>query len=320
MLLFTVLFVVILVLVLLSASLVFAVWRTRENKELRAMLRTADPVIVEKSTEFLRPATVENPLMRALRSLEFMRRIDLLLEQAGATSTSGKLVLRSVGAALVGFLVGDRLPLPGFQALAGLALFCLFGSLPLLSILRKRSKRISAFEEQFPEALDFLARSLRAGHGFSVGLEMLVVDSPDPLASVFRRTMNDLHLGSPLNVAFQKMSDVVPILDVRFFIASVLLQQDTGGNLSEILLKLSLIIRERFRLKGQVKAASAHGRITGMVLVFMPIAVGVLMFLSTPSYLMVLFNEHIGRILLIAALVAQVIGYFIIKKIVTIKV
>jgi tight adherence protein B len=320
MLLFTVLFVVNLVAVLLSVGLGFAVLRTRENRQLQAMLHNADPVIAERSAELLRPATVENTLTRMLRSLGLTRRVDLLLDQAGFGWTSGKLVVVSIGAALLGAFIGDHLPLPGFHLIAGAALFCLLGLAPLLVVRRKRAKRIAAFEEQFPEALDFLGRSLRAGHAFSVGLEMLVLDSPEPLAGVFRRTMNELHLGSPMSVAFSKMADLVPILDVRFFIASVMLQQDTGGNLSEILSKLSFIIRERFRLKGQVKAASAHGRITGLVLVFMPIAVGVLMFLSTPSYFMVLVNEHIGRMLLIFAVGAQVVGYFCIQKIVTIKV
>lgn len=320
MLLFTVLFVVNLALLLLSIGFGFAVWRTRENKQLQAMLSNADAGIAERSAELLRPATVENTLTRALRSLGLTRQIDCLLDQAGVGWTGGKLILASIATGVLGFLIGGRLPLPGFHLLAATGLFCLFCLAPLYIVLRKRAKRIAAFEEQFPEALDFLARSLRAGHAFSVGLEMLVLDSPEPLASVFRRTMNDLHMGSPLSVAFSKMSDLVPIVDVRFFIAAVLLQQDTGGNLSEILLKLSLIIRERFRLKGQVKAASAHGRITGMVLVFMPMAVGVLMFLSTPSYLMVLANEHIGRIMLGFAVIAQVVGYFCIQKIVTIKV
>ncbi|HEX4227526.1 MAG TPA: type II secretion system F family protein [Bryobacteraceae bacterium] len=320
MLLFISLFVVNLIAVLVAVGLGFAVLRTRENSRLQAMLRNADPVIAERSAELLRPATVENTLTRMLRSLGLTQRIDLFLDQAGFGWTSGKLIVASIGAGLLGAMIGDHLPLPGYHLIGSAVLFCLLGLMPWLVVRHKRAKRIAAFEEQFPEALDFLARSLRAGHAFSVGLEMLVLDSPDPLASVFRRTMNDLHLGSPMSVAFSKMADLIPILDVRFFIASVLLQQDTGGNLSEILSKLSFIIRERFRLKGQVKAASAHGRITGMVLVFMPVSVGVLMFLSTPSYFMVLINEHIGRMMLAFGVIAQVVGYFCIQKIVTIKV
>jgi tight adherence protein B len=178
----------------------------------------------------------------------------------------------------------------------------------------------NAFEEQLPEALDFLSRSMRAGHGFSVALEMLATDSPEPLASAFRRISNDIQLGSSLEVALKKMGTLVPLIDVRFFVSSVLLQQETGGNLGEILSKLALIIRERFRLKGQVKAASAHGRITALVLTLMPIGVSLFMMLLNPQYLKGMIATDIGRHLVYGAIVGQIIGYVIIQKIVNIKV
>ena len=179
---------------------------------------------------------------------------------------------------------------------------------------------IAAFEEQFPEALDFLSRSMRVGHGFTIGLEMLGVDSPDPVGAAFRRVSNDLQLGSPLEVALGKLVILVPLIDVRFFVSSVLLQQETGGNLGEILSKLSYVIRERFRLKGQVKAVSAHGRITGLVLLLMPVAVTAFIMLTTPEYLTALGTSKIGRMMIYGAVFGQIIGYFVIQKIVKIKV
>jgi tight adherence protein B len=165
-----------------------------------------------------------------------------------------------------------------------------------------------------------LSRSLRVGHGFSIGLEMLGVDSPDPLGAAFRRVSNDLQLGSPLETALGKLVILIPLIDVRFFVSSVLLQQETGGNLGEILTKLSYVIRERFRLKGQVKAASAHGRITGLVLLLMPIAVTGFIMVTTPEYLTALAADKIGRMLIYGAIFGQIIGYFVIQKIVNIKV
>jgi len=194
------------------------------------------------------------------------------------------------------------------------------GFIPLLVVLWKRSKNISAFEKQFPEALDFLSRSMRAGHGFSIALEMLAADSPDPLATSFRRISNDLQLGSSLDVALGKLLLLMPLVDVRFFVSSVLLQQETGGNLGEILSKLALIIRERFRLKGQVKAASAHGRITGLVLVLMPVVVTMLMMITSPKYLGDLAADKTGRMMIYGAAIGQVVGYLVIKKITNIKV
>ena len=143
---------------------------------------------------------------------------------------------------------------------------------------------------------------------------------PEPLSSAFRHVLNDMNLGSPLDEALAKLVQAFHQLDVRFFTASVLLQQETGGNLSEILTKLSHVIRERFRLKGQVKAASAHGRITGLVLVLMPIAVAAIMSITSPTYLHLLFSERAGKYMIVFAVVAQVVGYLCIKKIVKIKV
>ena len=161
---------------------------------------------------------------------------------------------------------------------------------------------------------------MRAGHGFSVALEMLSADSPDPLGSAFRRVSNDIQLGSSLEVAFHRLVLLVPLVDVRFFVSSVLLQQETGGNLGEILSKLAFIIRERFRIKGQVGAAAAHGKITGLVLLLMPLGVVGFMMLTTPEYLLQLAADDTGRLMIYGALFGQVIGYFGIQKITNIKV
>ena len=161
---------------------------------------------------------------------------------------------------------------------------------------------------------------MRAGHGFSIAMELLASDSPDPLGPAFRRVSNDMQLGSALDVALGKLSALVPSLDVRFFVSSVLLQQETGGNLSEVLAKLALIIRERFRLKGQVKAVSAHGRITGLVLVLMPVVVAIIMMITSPQYLVDLAADKVGRMMIYGALFGQVLGYFVIRKIINIKV
>jgi tight adherence protein B len=213
------------------------------------------------------------------------------------------------------YLVRAVAPVLGGAIVAGIA-----GSAPLLYVMRCRAKLIAAFEDQLPEALDFLSRSLRAGHGLSTGLELLASDSPEPIASSFRRVANELQLGSSLENSLGRLVDVVPLVDIRFFVSSVLLQQETGGNLSEILMKLSHIIRERFRLRGQVKAMSAHGRITGMILLLMPVAVAVILFLSSPEYLLVLTREKEGRYMLWGAVGGQVLAYFVIKKIVNIEV
>jgi tight adherence protein B len=313
------LFAAVFLTVVLSVGLGTSYFRSKQKQQIRAMLQKAEASPAEQRSELLRPAEVEDGLTRLLSRFHFMDRLDLILEQAGKSYSSSRLITMSAVLFVVGFAVGFKLAF--LTALGTAALFGVAAAwLPFVAVLWKRKKMFAAFEEQLPEALDFLSRSMRAGHGFSVALELLSTDSPDPLASAFRRVSNDLQLGSSLDVALKKMGALIPLIDVRFFVSAVLLQQETGGNLGEILSKLAYIIRERFRVKGQVKAASAHGRITALVLTLMPIAVAGFMLLINPGYLKGMFATDVGRYMVYGAGVGQVIGYLIIQKIVDIKV
>jgi tight adherence protein B len=306
--------------ILLSVTVGTSYFKSQQKQQIIGMLRTAEAGPGDRrETQFLKPADIENALARLLGRFQFMDRLSLTLEQAGQSMTPSKLLGISCVTFAVAFLLGWKLHFISAQ-LSAVVLGALGGAIPFLVILRKRSKSIKQFEEQLPEALDFLSRSMRAGHGFSIALEMLAADSPDPLGTAFRRIANDLQLGSSLDVALNKLLLMVPTVDVRFFVSSVLLQQETGGNLGEILSKLAAIIRERFRLKGQVQAVSAHGRITGMVLLLMPVAVTLIMLMISPGYLNDLANDVLGRKLIYGACTGQIIGYFVIKKIINIKV
>jgi len=191
---------------------------------------------------------------------------------------------------------------------------------PYLFVRHKRKKRLEQFEEQFPEALDFLSRSMRAGHAFTISLEMLGEELADPLGQEFRALFNEQNLGAPIDLALRNFSERVPLLDARFFTSSVLLQKQTGGNLSEILTRLAYVIRERFRLKGQVKAASAHGRLTATILTVLPVATMVGLLLVAPGYLQGMASDSDGKFMIGGAIVAQILGNFFIKKIINIKV
>ncbi len=316
-----ILFVVVFGTVVACVGLGFSFLRSKEKQKIRSMLRNAESSApVERSAPLLRPADVEDAFSKLIARFQMVERLELVLEQAGKHSSASKLLGLCGLIAAGGFLVGLRFHFLLYPAFTGLAFALVGGALPLVWIFKKRAKNIAAFEEQFPEALDFLSRSMRAGHGFTIALEMLGSDSPDPLGSAFRRVSNELQLGSSLEVALSKLMVLVPLVDVRFFVSSVLLQQETGGNLGEILSKLSQVIRERFRLKGQVKAASAHGRITGIVLILMPVAVTVFMSFTNPAYLKTLTSTSTGIKLIYGAVVGQIVGYFVIQKIVNIKV
>jgi tight adherence protein B len=255
-----------------------------------------------------------------LEHLSLLEKTSKLIQQSGVHWTPGGLILTMAGGA-VGALALSRL-VPAIFAYTGTsaALAVLVAALPYFYLRRERTRRLAAFEEQFPEALDFLARSMRAGHAFTISLHMASEDMPDPLGLEFRTLFNEQNLGAPLDTALYNLADRVPLLDVRFFVSAVILQKQTGGNLGEILTRLGQVIRDRFRLKGQVKAASAHGRITALVLTILPAATAVLMMIAAPAYLQSMLDDPDGRKLIAGAIVSQILGQLVIRKIIRIKV
>jgi tight adherence protein B len=243
-----------------------------------------------------------------------------MIQQAGLNWSSSRLLTSMVLMVIPGVGLGLMMPFLFNAATTAIALGLFFGSIPYLVVRSKRKKRLNTLEEQFPESLDFLARSMRAGHAFSISLEMLGEEMADPLGQEYRALFNEQNLGAPIDVALRNFTTRVPLLDVRFFSSSVLLQKQTGGNLSEILSRLAYVIRERFRLKGQVKAASAHGRLTATILTLLPVATMLCLLVVAPGYLQGMANDPDGKYLIGGAIVAQVLGNFFIKKIINIKV
>jgi len=256
---------------------------------------------------------------RFLRRFQLQSKLQELIEQAGMKWSTQRLVNTSLLAAVAAGALAWVL-LPGAWQRYAWAPALAAGTLPVVYVIRKRRARMRKFEEQFPESLEFVSRSMRAGHAFSVSLEMIHREFQEPLAGEFRRTFEEHNLGLPLDVALQKLAKRVPSLDVHFFVSAVLLQKRTGGNLAEILDKLAYVIRERFKLRGRIRAISAHGRMTGIALSCIPAGVAVLMFYTNPDYVRFFFLDDTGNIMLACAIGLQVIGYLIMKKITNIEV
>jgi tight adherence protein B len=269
-----------------------------------------------KEAEWEKPAGIK----RVVSSLQFSRHAQAQIQQAGMNWSASRLLVTMGLLAIPGLGIGAVAPFLLNGPVTAIVLAGIFAALPYLYMRRKRTKRLDKFEEQFPEALDFLARSMRAGHAFTISLEMLGEELPDPLGQEFRALFNEQNLGAPLDIALRNFAERVPSLDARFFTSSVLLQKQTGGNLSEILSRLAYVIRERFRLKGQVKAASAHGRLTATILTFLPIATMVGMMLVAPAYLRSMAEDSDGKWMIGGAIFAQILGNFFIKRIINIKV
>ncbi|MCC6861866.1 MAG: type II secretion system F family protein [Bryobacterales bacterium] len=257
--------------------------------------------------------------LRLLRKFRLMEQLRTLLEQSGLRWDPARMIHGCLALALAGFNLAWYMIPPPYHRLA-FAFGPACGALPVLHAARKRRARLRKFEEQFPEALEFVARSMRAGHAFSVSLEMLHREFREPLSGEFRRTFDEQNLGLPLEVALEKLSLRVPLLDVQFFVSAVLLQKRTGGNLSELLDKLAYLIRERFKLRGRIRAISAHGRMTGTALSSIPAGVAAVLFWVNPEYVLFFVNDETGRMMMGAAVGLQLIGYGVIKKIVSIEV
>jgi tight adherence protein B len=258
-------------------------------------------------------------VISVLQRFQLRDRIQTLLEQAGLRWDVARLVHACLGMFLGGYALAYLLLPAEYQRFALLAA-ALGACLPMLFVLRKRSDRMRKFEEQFPESLEFVARSMRAGHAFSVSLEMIHREFQEPLGGEFRRTFEEHNLGMPLELALEKLGRRVPSLDVHFFVSAVMLQKRTGGNLAEILDKLAYVIRERFKLRGRIRAISAHGKMTGTALTLIPIGVAIMMFWANPDYIRFFFEDEIGHYMMGAAIALQVIGYGVIQKIVNIEV
>lgn len=239
------------------------------------------------------------------------------IEQSGVRVSASAMLLVGLACAAVGGLAAMgifRVPLAflgggvvGFAA-------------PFLVLKIKRSRRLGAFEEQFPEALDMIARALKAGHAFATGLKMAAEELPEPVGPEFRKTFDEQNFGLPLKDSLDNLARRIPLLDVRFFATAVLIQRETGGNLSEILENLGHVVRERFKILRQVRVYTAHGRFTGYVLLALPAFLGIALSFINPDHMNMLFRERMGQMMLLGALVMQTIGFLWIKHVIKIEV
>lgn len=316
-----IIFLVLFAVVLVAISLGHRFVEAQSKKRVEAMLRAASGEREEKTeTSILNDPSKEDPLKVLLAQSHLPEWISGVIQQAGLPWTVTHLVMLMLVGGIAGGVLGWLIQPLGFQLLSAVALAALLGLAPYFYLRYKRTKRMAEFEAQLPEALDFLARSMRAGHAFSISLEMLGSESPDPIGQEFRALFNEQNLGAPLEVALGNFGKRVPLLDVRLFISSVLLQRQTGGNLSEVLTRLGYIIRERFRLRGQVRAASAHGRLTSMILTLLPLFLVMGLLVIAPGYLQSLAKDPEGKWMIAGAIAGQILAYFIMRRIIDIKV
>ena len=256
---------------------------------------------------------LDNLLRRSAR----VSAIQKMLEQAGIAIRAGNFIgvcaLTGVGASIVGYTLGRRIEFGWIALLVGFLLPYSYASF-------KRNKRFEKFEELFPEAIDTLARAVRAGHAFTTALEMISNEVAEPVCTEFRQLYEEQKFGMPVRDALINLTERMPLVDVKFFVTAVMLQRETGGNLAEILDNLSYVIRERFKIQRQVRVYTAQGRLTMALLMGMPPIIVTVMLVLNPGFIRPLFSDPIGHTLLVAGITLQTVGYFVIRKIIRIQV
>src|SRR6476646_4135001 len=251
-----------------------------------------------------------------LRRSSSISNLQTLLEQADVKSRAGNVLLLCL---LSGAGLGLIVLLFGFPQFAWLGL--LIGAfLPYSYANYKRAKRFEKFEELFPEAIDTLARAVRAGHAFTTALELIASEIAEPVASEFRKLYEEQKFGLPVRDALITLTERMPLVDVKFFVTAVMLQRETGGNLAEILDNLSYVIRERFKIMRQVRVHTAQGRMTMMLLMGLPPIIVVTMHVMNPTFVQPLFDDPIGHLLIVVGITLQTVGYFVIRRIIQIQV
>jgi tight adherence protein B len=291
-----------------------------ERSKLLGRLGKLKSAGVLKSTRLERPAerlsNVRAVQVVLSRAQGVSGPLDRLVTQSGLKITVGTLVMASILAAVTGYGLVKWLT---YYTYLGLAAAPVFGLLPYLFVRHARTKRLELFEEQFPESIELIARALRAGHAFPTGLQMVADEIADPVGAEFKLVYDRQNFGMSLNDALKGLAERVPILDAKFFATAVLTQRETGGNLSEVLDNLASVIRERFKVKRQVRVVTAHGRITGWILSAMPPSLALILCFVSPQHMKTLITDPLGIQMLAVGGTMQVIGTVIIRKLVNIR-
>ncbi|MGD0179173.1 MAG: type II secretion system F family protein [Terriglobales bacterium] len=302
--------------------------RSAQARLLRERLATVQEAASRAPSEEL--ALLRDEMLSKIPALDNLLRrssrisnLQPFLEQANLKIRAANILMlcmvSAVALAVAGFLAAGSLP-PNQALLIAAVGLVLGGFLPYSYASYRRTKRFQKFEELFPEAIDTLARAVRAGHAFTTALELIANELTEPVASEFRKLFEEQKFGLPVRDALMNLAERMPLVDVKFFVTAVMLQRETGGNLAEILDNLSYVIRERFKIMRQVRVYTAQGRLTMMLLMGLPPVIVVTMLLTSPAFIHPLFADPIGHALVVAGIVLQTLGYFVIRKIIQIQV
>ena len=288
--------------------------RQRLNDALLHSAHNEDAEVVLARTELMSEIPVLNRLLINLQATLHLKK---MLDQADLHITPSRLLMLS---GMAGILAALAVSMISFNLLliilAGLAA----ATAPFIHVLWTRNKRFNHFLENLPDALELMSRALSAGHGFPEALHMVSTEMPEPIATEFRKTYEEQNLGLSLKLALENLAARIPLLDLRMCITAVMIQRETGGNLAEILEKVAYTIRERFRIMGDLKTLTTSSRMSAWILCGLPVFVALMVTFLNPDYMSVLWRDQRGHYLIAAAMVLQVSGMLVVRKILNIKI
>jgi tight adherence protein B len=309
--------------VTMAAIGIVLIMKEQASKRIRDRL---NDVVVDKNTGNDRVTSIilrdmdlsTMPFLNVLlKNAGWAQKLDTLLVQADLKIRLGSFILLMLLLAVIGLLVTAV----GFdEPLAALPVALFTGAIPLFYVRYKKQKRIREFEAQFPDALDILTNALRAGLALPAAIQVVAEELPDPVASEFEILFEENRLGLDMKIALHKMAERVDSAELHLFVTAVIVQRETGGNLAEILQGTAAVIRDRFRILGDVRSLTAQARLSGLVLTLLPVGLAVFILVVAPEYLGELLDDPIGRYLIGAAVFLQIAGFLIMRRIVDIKV
>lgn len=289
----------------------------RMNERLQSMTEGAGPAVAPRHLLKQRVLSHRPGLQRLLQRMPPVVQLDRLMLQAGSTQTVSRLLSMGALAAVSGLLLGALL---GWSWPVQLGVSLALGAVPLLRLLRQRAKRLRQLEAQLPEAMDLISRALRAGHAFPSAMGMVASEAPEPIAGEFRITTDEIAFGVSIDNALNNLASRVPNADMRYFAMAVIIQRETGGNLSELLGKLADLVRERFLLFAKVRGLAAEGKLSAYILTGLPFCVAVAIQFTNPEYLAALFTDPAGIQVVYGALALMATGIFVMWRVIDIKI
>jgi tight adherence protein B len=309
--------------VVLLTEGIYLIWNSRRGKAAMRLQQRLDPLARQRATGTQRSVLKQrkfsalSQLERLLSAMPFAIKLEQIIEQSGLPWTVARMLLTSAGLLFLGLATANLFAQP---LLTSTLIALLLGALPLAYVLRARRKRLRKLEMQLPDALDLITRALRAGHSLPLGLQLLSEEMPAPIAGEFRIVYEQISFGISLQQALVSLCERVPLTDYRFFAVSVMIQRQSGGNLTEVLANLSRLIRDRLKLLARVKVLSSEGKMSGWILGLMPFAIGGIMNLVNPEFMSPLWKDPLGISMLQVLLTMMFCGMLVLRRIIKLRV